>query len=205
MIKYKNILFELLVVCLLLATAFGCIRFFDLDLWLSKELYLGTSFNEDMLEAIAFFGKYISVLIAGIFVIKLPFLYKRKHPLRKEILMSVLLLGIGPGFMNNMIFKPFFNRPRPKEINIFNKNRSEKICACFTTQPPRQVSFIPQRSHWCSLLPHVPMVFSCRYVVNMASNYFSRGFFSEPLSASSAYPRENIFSVTPLAPLLWFI
>ena len=135
MINKKKYIIEFFVCCSLVGAIFIGIRYFNLDLRLSEKLYLETDVNETLLGLIAFIGKYLSVLIACLLLTALPWLYKKKHPFRKEALLAVLLLGTGPGLINNFVLKPFFNRPRPNEIKHFNKNSSTSFIPVLQRNP----------------------------------------------------------------------
>lgn len=97
------------------------IRFLNLDLKASDTAFELTSFHSStLLETAAWIGKYLSVIFCSTALLSLPYLIKKKSPLAREAVLAVCLLAIGPGFLNNFIFKPLFQRPRPVEIQRYN-------------------------------------------------------------------------------------
>ena len=107
----------LFFVCVLLL-----IRYFNLDLNLSDKANAITGFQTtELLGAAAWIGKYLSVIFCSLLLLSLPWLKKNNSPLIREASLAVLLLLIGPGLLNNFIFKPLFKRPRPVQIERYNK------------------------------------------------------------------------------------
>ena len=123
----KKLLLELLVLIIVISGSFICIRLFALDIKLSELLYKEQYATSAFLNTLAFIGKYLPVVIATICLFSLPRLFKKNHSLKKEALLAVCLLVVGPGLINNYLLKPYFKRPRPVEINHFNKEVNTKF------------------------------------------------------------------------------
>ncbi len=120
------------------------IRFLDLDLKASDKAFDITGFNSTaLLEAAAWIGKYLSVIFCSIVILALPFLLKKKNPLAREAFLAVCLLAIGPGFLNNFIFKPFFQRSRPVEIQRYKPESKLKFTPPLTIGESKQGTSFP--------------------------------------------------------------
>ena len=125
--KNKSII-EFILAFTAFCTILLIIRFTGLDLIVSDKAFDLTGFNSTkLLGAAAWIGKYMSVIVCSIALISLPWLLKKKKPLAREAMLAICLLGIGPGLLNNFIFKPFFQRSRPVEINRYNPENQLKF------------------------------------------------------------------------------
>ena len=103
------------------------VRFTNLDLKISDAAFNLTAFNSSkMLTVAAWIGKYMSVIFCSVVILALPWLWKTDHKFKKEATFAIFLLAVGPGFMNNFIFKPYFKRPRPFQIERYNDQNNYK-------------------------------------------------------------------------------
>ncbi|MCM8541788.1 MAG: phosphatase PAP2 family protein [Lentisphaeraceae bacterium] len=124
----KNLFIELLISVFVFASLLLCIRFTNLDLTISDKANNITGFEStELLGAAAWIGKYLSVIVCSSFIIYMPFLIKKKSPLIREAVLAILILAIGPGIVNNFLLKPFFQRPRPVQIERYNENSDIKF------------------------------------------------------------------------------
>ncbi len=120
--KYlKSTIIEFCIALTAFISVLVLIRFSNLDLIISDAAYDYTAFQTtNYLDIAAWAGKYASVIFCTIMILLLPWLWKSNHPFKKEATFAVALLLIGPGLSSNLIFKPFFKRPRPVQITRYS-------------------------------------------------------------------------------------
>jgi len=124
----KKFILELLTALIVFTCIFLIIRASKLDLIISDKAYELTGFNSTtLLGTAAWIGKYLSVIFCSVALISLPYLLKKKKPLAREAILALCLLALGPGFLNNFIFKPLFQRSRPVEIQRYNPESEFKF------------------------------------------------------------------------------
>ena len=125
MTSTKTFIIEFISALLVFTALLLIIRVTNLDLAVSDKAHAITGFETtDLLEAAAWIGKYLSVIVCSCILLYLPFLIKKKSPLTREAVLALSILILGPGFLNNFVFKPFFQRPRPVQIERYNSESS---------------------------------------------------------------------------------
>ena len=137
--KYGHTLFkEFLLLSFALSVIFAGVLLFDLDLQISSLLYSDADFP--LLNSLAFTGKYLPILIS---VVCLSFVFLKKHPFKKSALLAACLMCLGPGIINNLILKPYFQRPRPVEIEQFSKRSDVDFVPLFQRGNSPEFSSFP--------------------------------------------------------------
>lgn len=85
----------------------------ELDLWISKQFYINGSFSNNRVWQWFFdYGTYPAWIAALIFAF-LFFKYK------KPSLLYLLTFGLGAGLITQLLFKTFWERPRPVQTDFF--------------------------------------------------------------------------------------
>lgn len=124
----KSTILELTVSIFVFLCLLLIIRFTNLDLIISDKAHEITGFESaEWLEVAAWIGKYLSVIVCSVFILLLPYLLKKKSPFAKEALLAIFILITGPGLINNFLLKPFFQRPRPVQIERYNESSQIKF------------------------------------------------------------------------------
>ncbi|MFK8138395.1 MAG: phosphatase PAP2 family protein [Bdellovibrionales bacterium] len=113
----------ILLILLVASVLFGLVP--DLDMYFAKLFYYpenpATSWPEKYLPLWQFFYHTAPVISAGvllpsIFVYVGSYVSKRLHPYRKKAAFLFLGFVLGPGLLINTIFKPYWGRPRPRQV-----------------------------------------------------------------------------------------
>ncbi|MCM8532363.1 MAG: phosphatase PAP2 family protein [Lentisphaeraceae bacterium] len=124
--KYEFPLREFIFSSVIFAILFTVFRHSSLDLLISNYAFSQTSFEScTVLTTFALVGKYLSVVFAVYLLFVVLSKKASKFFNKKEAIFCILVLAVGPGFLNNFVLKPFFQRPRPVAIQQYNK-ASEK-------------------------------------------------------------------------------
>jgi lipid A 4'-phosphatase len=117
---------DLLTAGLVLGVATLVFWFTDLDLRIQGWFYhpqIKSFEGEGNLfwDLLYHYGIFIGYLlaVAALWLISLSYWSERYLPFRKEALMLVVVVAIGPGILVNLLFKDHWGRPRPREITQF--------------------------------------------------------------------------------------
>jgi len=122
--KLSKLLFHLFILLIILIGLTLLIAYFNLDLKLEQNFYKDGSWFLAKVNPWRFlyvYGTYPGIILAGAYILLLIGSYsiKKLVPLRKEAILILLTLIIGPGLLINGTFKDHWGRPRPREVNIF--------------------------------------------------------------------------------------
>lgn len=120
---------ELWMVLVLLVIVTGLLAHSGADLALSAHFYqaggwpIGEQFPWKLLYKI---DRTPAVLLATGWLAVLVFSYYRPSMIswRRAAICMLLLLALGPGLLVNSVFKEHWGRPRPREVTVFNGNKS---------------------------------------------------------------------------------
>lgn len=128
MTSTKKFIIEFIAAFIFFVGLIYLIRISGLDLTVSDKAFESTGFESTkMLGIAAWIGKYLSVIFCIFLILMLPWLLKKQNPLAREALLAIAILVIGPGLLNNFIFKPLFQRPRPVQIERYNELATSKF------------------------------------------------------------------------------
>lgn len=133
MTSTKKFIIEFVAAFIFFVGVIYLVRVTGLDLTVSDKAFELTGFESTaMLETAAWIGKYLSVIFCSVLILILPWLLKKQKNLAREAIMAIAILVIGPGLLNNFIFKPFFQRPRPVQIERYNESATTKFTPALT-------------------------------------------------------------------------
>ena len=140
----KKIIIEFFAAITFFAVIMFLFRLTGFDLTVSDKAYDLTGFHStSLLKAAAWVGKYLSVIFCSTAILALPYLLKKKKPYAREAILAICLLGLGPGILNNFIFKPLFQRSRPVEIQRYNPDSEYKFTPPLTIGENSEATSFP--------------------------------------------------------------
>lgn len=144
MVKTEKIIIEFITAFIIFTGLILLIRLTDLDLSVSDKVFSLNAFKTNKtLEVMARTGKYLSVVFGGALVIILPYLIKKNSHRVKEVMLTLFILVLGPGLLNNFVCKPFFKRARPLQIERFDSSSKNKFIPALSRGSKKEWSSFP--------------------------------------------------------------
>jgi len=124
-----------------------CVFFPEIDLWVSGLFFdqdTGFYLNDNLAVQVVYnVFRYIPAFILPVMLIMLllPYFYKKAEGTRKYTTFLLLTLLIGPGIIVHPVLKDNFDRPRPRDVQEFNGERTFSPAFIMAENGDRNKSF----------------------------------------------------------------
>jgi lipid A 4'-phosphatase len=125
-----NLLKQYWEVPLFIVFAVLCVLFPEIDIWVSKLFFddeLGFYLNDNPVVSVVYdVFRYMPAFLLPVMLLMLlaPYFIKKTEGTRKYTAFLLLTLLIGPGIIVHPILKDNWDRPRPRDVQEFNGERT---------------------------------------------------------------------------------